>query len=98
MKIEINPLFERFLLGFKLGLHLGSQNGLRREQHLILRQLKKCVKKLSEAVIERINTLPQNKLESLGEDLLDFKLPSDLTRWLRKNAPANPRHKNGAHI
>lgn len=51
MKNESNPLLERFLLGFELGWDLGSQNGLRREQHLILRQLKKRVKKLSETAI-----------------------------------------------
>ena len=40
---------------------------------------------LSCAQEKTIRELPIEKIEALGEALLDFTSPSDLARWLRNN-------------
>jgi predicted transposase/invertase (TIGR01784 family) len=52
---------------------------------LILRQLNRRVGTLPDSVIERINALSIDQLESLGEALLDFATVDDLTAWLQEN-------------
>jgi Domain of unknown function (DUF4351) len=34
---------------------------------------------------KKIKSLPLEKVEALGEDLLDFSQPSDLFDWLERN-------------
>jgi Domain of unknown function (DUF4351) len=58
------------------------QQGLQREQMLILRLLTRRVGNLPEAVRSRVEALPLNNLESLGEALLDFQQLADLLAWL----------------
>jgi len=57
----------------------GRQEG---EAALIIRQLTRLVGNLPEPQIQQIRSLPQAKLEALGEALLDFASPADLQRWL----------------
>ncbi|NJL39752.1 MAG: DUF4351 domain-containing protein [Leptolyngbyaceae cyanobacterium RM2_2_4] len=52
---------------------------------LILRQLKRRVGEVPEPLVERIEELPIDQLEALGEDLLDFSSTTDLERWLVTN-------------
>jgi predicted transposase/invertase (TIGR01784 family) len=51
---------------------------------LVLRQLKRRLGSLSDAIEARINTLALNQLEDLGEALLDFSTLADLEGWLEK--------------
>ena len=57
----------------------------RGEQAVIMRQLKRRVGDLSVQFQERIKSLPVEKLENLGEALLEFTSMEDLTTWLNAN-------------
>jgi Domain of unknown function (DUF4351) len=57
----------------------------RGEQAVIMRQLKRRVGELSVQVQDRIKSLPVEKLENLGDALLDFAEMGDLTTWLDAN-------------
>jgi predicted transposase YdaD len=61
----------------------GRQEGRQNEAKiLLLRQLSKRFGKLSDRQIEEIAMLSIEKLEELGEALLDFATILDLDRWL----------------
>ncbi len=53
-------------------------------QKLVLRQLNRRVGTLEPSLEERIRELPFDRLEALGEDLLDFSDMSDLLNWLEQ--------------
>jgi predicted transposase YdaD len=57
----------------------GRQEG---EAALIVRQLTRLLGNLPEPQLQQIRSLPQARLEALGEALLDFASPADLQRWL----------------
>jgi Domain of unknown function (DUF4351) len=57
----------------------------RGEQAVIIRQLKRQVGDLSLQVQDKIKSLPVEKLENLGDALLDFSKMEDLTNWLEIN-------------
>jgi predicted transposase YdaD len=65
--------------GREEGWEEGREEG---ERSLLFRLLNKKVGELPEAVQDRISTLSFDRLESLGEALLDFTSVSDLERWL----------------
>ena len=68
--------------GERIGYERGQQE---QAQTLVLRQLQKRMGELPEEIIEEIKTLSVEKLEELGEALLDFFDMEDLLRWLRAN-------------
>ena len=68
--------------GERIGYERGQQE---QAQTLVLRQLQKRMGELPEEIIEEIKTLSVEKLEELGEALLDFFDLDDLLRWLRAN-------------
>jgi predicted transposase YdaD len=55
------------------------------ERNLVLRQLPRQIGALSPELVAQIGTLNLPQLEALGEALLDFSRPSDLTNWLQSN-------------
>ena len=57
----------------------------RGEQAVIMRQLKRRIGDLSVQIQDRIKSLPVEKLENLGDALLDFAGMDDLTAWLNTN-------------
>jgi predicted transposase/invertase (TIGR01784 family) len=67
----------------------GQEIGLQRERVLILKQLNRKLGNLSPQLLdspmgtlhERVNSLQLDRLESLGEDLLDFTSIADLEAW-----------------
>jgi predicted transposase/invertase (TIGR01784 family) len=67
--------------------------GLQRERALILKQLNRKLGSLSPQLLdspmgtlrERVNSLQFDRLESLGEDLLDFTSVADLEAWFSQN-------------
>jgi hypothetical protein len=67
----------------------GLQEGLQRERELVLRLLTRRIGTLSQRAQATIARLSIEQVESLGEALLDFKEPRDLTRWLRQHAASN---------
>ncbi|NET01760.1 MAG: Rpn family recombination-promoting nuclease/putative transposase [Sphaerospermopsis sp. SIO1G1] len=58
------------------------------EAKLLLRQLSKRFGKLKDSQIQIINKLPLEKLEELGEALLDFGNVDDLYEWLKSHTEA----------
>jgi predicted transposase/invertase (TIGR01784 family) len=59
--------------------------GLQRERGLILRQLDRKLGNVSPQVQSRVSALEIDRLESLGEALLDFNSTTDLEVWLNQN-------------
>lgn len=67
----------------------GQEIGLQRERSLILKQLNRKLGNLSPQLLdspmgtlcERVNSLQFDRLEALGEDLLDFTSIADLEAW-----------------
>jgi hypothetical protein len=75
--------------GFKKGLRQGMRQGMQREAELVLRQIKKKFGKLKKADEEQILALPIEKIEELGEALLDFKNADNLHLWLNQVSQDN---------
>ncbi|NJM67330.1 MAG: DUF4351 domain-containing protein [Acaryochloris sp. RU_4_1] len=61
------------------------QEGLQREQALILRLLNRRIGDVSLDLQSQIQALSLDQLEALGEALLDFSAPADLVGWLQDN-------------
>ncbi|MBD2456178.1 DUF4351 domain-containing protein [Nostoc sp. FACHB-87] len=68
--------------GLKQGLQQGLQQG---EQQLILRLLNRRLGEIDLSLIEQIQGLSIEQLESLGEALLDFATVADLEAWLSQH-------------
>jgi predicted transposase/invertase (TIGR01784 family) len=60
----------------------GEARGLEREKALVLKQLTRKLGNVSAKLQERVNDLPVEKVELLGEALLDFTNDSDLEKFL----------------
>ncbi len=58
----------------------------RGEKSIVIRLLKRRVGDLSVQVQDKIKSLPVEKLENLGDALLDFSGIEDLTNWLKINS------------
>jgi predicted transposase/invertase (TIGR01784 family) len=63
-----------------------DQEHLERQRSLVLRQLTRCVGKLSKKVKSGIDRLSLDDLEKLGDAFLDFESIADLDIWLDQNA------------
>jgi len=78
-----NPFIE-------LGKRRGRQEGIAEGRHegqagLVLKLLTRRIGTPSGAHEKAIRKLSPEKIEALGEALLDFNVPGDLARWLRQN-------------
>jgi predicted transposase YdaD len=60
----------------------GLAQGLQQERALVLKQLTRKVGSLSPELLARIGGLSIERLEALGEALLDFEGVGDLENWL----------------
>ncbi|MFH1112635.1 MAG: DUF4351 domain-containing protein, partial [Pseudomonadota bacterium] len=73
--------------GMQLGIQQGTQQGMLREAvSLTIRLLTRRFGELDETTQGRIQQLPLEELERLGEDLLDFPDKSALEDWLDRAA------------
>lgn len=78
---------------------MGFERGVQTEaQTMVLRQLTLKLGELNDEMKTRIGQLLVEKLEQLGEALLDFTEPQDLEKWLRQHARTRRRasSKNGS--
>ena len=66
------------------GREEGIQQGIQREANLVLRQLNRRLGPISSTIEEQVRQLPIEKLEDLGEELLDFGDESELVNWLSR--------------
>lgn len=72
--------------GLEQGLERGLERGLEHERSLILRLLTRKVGTLSPGDTARVRSLPIEKLEALGEALLEFDQPANLHAWLQQHS------------
>jgi Domain of unknown function (DUF4351) len=80
--MQLSPLY---LAEIQSAEDRGRKIGERREEVLIMRLLNRRVGDLSLQIQEQIKSLPLEKLDDLGEALLDFDGTEDLTTWLDTN-------------
>lgn len=74
----------------KEGLRRGRQEGRQEgELALVLRLLNHRFGRIGVKVQTRVSKLPLDKLEALGEALLDFKSADDIVRWLDEHQPVS---------
>ncbi len=72
--------------GLQQGLQQGRQEGRQEgEAKLVLRLLNRRFKTLSQSETKAVRNLPLEKIEALGEALLDFSSHGDFAEWLRCN-------------
>lgn len=69
----------------RMGIEQGLEQGLERQRSLILRLVTRRVGLVPKDLADRIQILPIAQLETLAEDLLDFKGIDDLTAWFDQN-------------
>jgi predicted transposase/invertase (TIGR01784 family) len=68
--------------GEVIGEAKGLEQGLQQERALVVRQLTKKLGNLTPKIQSRVNSLAIDRVESLGEALLDFTTLADLERFL----------------
>jgi predicted transposase/invertase (TIGR01784 family) len=78
------------MLGIELGQTRVYQDAkadgkIEGEQELVLKQLTRKLGIINSEIRARVNSLKVERIESLGEDLLDFTQMSDLLNWLDVN-------------
>ncbi|WP_375443154.1 DUF4351 domain-containing protein [uncultured Nostoc sp.] len=71
-----------------LGLNLEEPRAIREakeegERKVVLRQLKRLVGAIPDALLFQIQGLSVEQLEALGDALLDFSTLADLSGWLQ---------------
>ncbi len=69
--------------GREEGIHLGEHQAL---SSLTFRQTRRRFPEVDNATVERIQALPNQRLEEFGEALLDFGSLEDLHQWLAANS------------
>lgn len=73
-------------IGYERGKEEGKEEGKQEQAYaLVLRQLQRRVGDLPAEVRDRVQGLSLEKLEALGEALLDFTALGDLLDWLQAN-------------
>ncbi len=77
MAVEVLPKFDPKVIKLEEDQKEASK--------LVLRQLKRRFGQLPPHITETIQKLSVEKLEDLGEALLDFNIQSDLINWLNRN-------------
>ncbi|MFN8951784.1 MAG: DUF4351 domain-containing protein, partial [Aphanizomenon sp.] len=77
--MRLAPLYQQDReLAKQEGLYEGLQEGLQKEKRLIIRLLNRRVGEIDSLLIQKIQELSVEKLEELGEALLDFTSVTDL--------------------
>jgi hypothetical protein len=80
--MRLAPLYEQ---DREAAIQQGEAIGLQKEaSKLVLRQLKRRFGELPPHITETIQKLSVEKLEDLGEALLDFNIQADLINWLNQ--------------
>ena len=97
-KLSSVMINEKALDRFNPFVLIGERRGIRQGRQtegtaLVLRLLRRRLGPLPEARRRAIEKLSLPKIEALGEALLDFDSPDDLSRWLQKNATSAATRK-----
>ena len=83
--------FDKSALFIQEWMEEGREEGIQIGEHkalcsLTLRLIHHVLGEIDSATQERIQALPNHKLEELGEALLDFTSLDDLNKWLSDNS------------
>ena len=78
--MRLAPLYQQ---DRELAKQEGLQEGLENEQRLIIRLLNRRIGEIDSLLIQKVQQLSVEKLEELGEALLDFTSITDLETWLK---------------
>ncbi len=89
-KVESDEVREAVMNLTNPFIELGKQRGrlegiVEGQAELVLKQLDRRLGALSPSQERAVRRLSPSKIEALGEALLEFRSPADLTRWLHKN-------------
>lgn len=80
--MRLAPLYQQ---DRELAKQEGLQEGLQKEKRLIIRLLNRRIGEIDSLLIQKVQELTVEKLEELGEALLDFTSVTDLETWLEDN-------------
>ncbi len=80
--MRLAPLYQQ---DRELAKQEGLEEGLQKEKRLIIRQLNRRIGEIDSLLIQKVQELTVEKLEELGEALLDFTSVTDLETWLEDN-------------
>ncbi|WP_371316432.1 DUF4351 domain-containing protein [Dolichospermum heterosporum] len=78
--MRLAPLYQQ---DRELAKQEGLQEGLQKEKSLIIRQLNRRIGEIDSLLVQKVQQLSVEKLEELGEALLDFTSITDLETWLK---------------
>ncbi|MEM9214707.1 MAG: DUF4351 domain-containing protein [Cyanobacteria bacterium P01_F01_bin.150] len=79
--------------GIAKGIQQGLQQGIEQgERAIVLRLLNKRFSELSDTLIEQVNQMSSETLETLGDALLDFQGQEDLEQWLIAHGEQNTQN------
>jgi heme oxygenase len=78
--MRLAPLYQQ---DRELAKQEGLQEGLEKEQRLIIRLLNRRIGEIDSLLVQKVQQLSVEKLEELGEALLDFTSITDLETWLK---------------
>jgi hypothetical protein len=80
--MRLAPLYQQ---DRELAKQEGLEEGLQKEKRLIIRLLNRRIGEIDSLLIQKVQELTVEKLEELGEALLDFTSVTDLETWLEHN-------------
>lgn len=80
--MRLAPLYQQ---DRELAKQEGLEEGLQKEKRLIIRLLNRRIGEIDSLLIQKVQELTVEKLEELGEALLDFTSVTDLETWLEDN-------------
>lgn len=76
--MRLEPLYQK---DREQAIQEGNKQG---EQRLVIRLLKRRIGEIDASLIERVQSLSIERLENLGEALLDFSSVADLETWFNQ--------------
>lgn len=82
--------------GLEQGVLLGVEQERANRRSFILRLLQRQIGEVGESLSKKLSRLPMEQMDALGEALLDFESKSDLTTWLKNNAPKKPTKRSNS--
>ena len=81
--MQLSPLYlERIQDATNQGMERGIERGIEREISFVIRLLNCRFGQITPDVEQQVRSLTVDRIEDLGEALLDFQTEADLTNWI----------------
>ena len=84
-RLNVSASSEAMSRAAREGREEGLEEGRRAEAGLVSRLLRRRFGAVPEEITERIAALPKDRIEALGDALLDFASLTDLDAWLQRH-------------